>query len=141
VLSNIEARKRAKQARAAEWGVMLAKKPSSTTEDPQDSKAIRVAETQMGDYKLKRDRDYVVLTADRVDAAMKHHQIESLQRSLNRIKMVCAALSSLLFSFSLLSVPQVAIDPHVIRPSFLSLSFFCCFPFASFSIHALSPSS
>ncbi|KAI9183945.1 hypothetical protein H9P43_002997 [Blastocladiella emersonii ATCC 22665] len=83
--ARLEDRRRVKAERQEQWKQLMAAKPSPTSEDPRDSAAIRYAETHMGDYKLKRDKNYIVPENERVNAEMKHKQIALLQGSLVRI--------------------------------------------------------
>jgi hypothetical protein len=52
-------RREARKKREAEWEAFLATKPDNSYENPEDVEAIREAQENMGDYKLKSDLNYV----------------------------------------------------------------------------------
>ncbi|KAJ3375840.1 Cilia- and flagella-associated protein 44 [Allomyces arbusculus] len=83
--ARLEERRRIKAERLEQWKQLMNSKPSSASEDPRDVAAIRYAETHMGDYKLKMDKNYIVPENERVNAEMKRKQIILLQESLIRI--------------------------------------------------------
>ena len=66
---------------------MVAKKPSPKAEDPRDLAAIDYARKNMGDCKLKTDKDYVVPEDQRVNAEKKRRQMVLLEESIHAIKM------------------------------------------------------
>ncbi|KAJ1511739.1 Cilia- and flagella-associated protein 44 [Coelomomyces lativittatus] len=84
-LTRQEERRRIKIERQEAWKQLMSSKPSPHSEDPQDTAAIRLAETNMGDYKLKMDKNYVVPENEQLNAAKKKKQIILLQSSLNNI--------------------------------------------------------
>ena len=53
---------------------MLGKKPSQNAEDPKDLADIESAKNNMGDYKLKTDKNYVVPEDQRVNAEKKRRE-------------------------------------------------------------------
>lgn len=53
----------------------------------QDVQAIKSAEENMGDFKLKSDKNYVVPERQRVNAFKKRQQMVLLQESVHFIKM------------------------------------------------------
>ena len=57
-------------------------------EDPRDTAAIMFAEKNMGDYKLKSDKTYVVPDNLRVNAEKKLRQMVLLEESIFTLKMV-----------------------------------------------------
>ena len=76
-----------RQARAKEWFEFNAQKPDDKYEDPKDVEAIAWAETNMGDFSLKTDDDYVVPESQRVNAQKKKRQVVLLDESIHAIKM------------------------------------------------------
>lgn len=59
-LQKVEAKKRKRAARKAQWDDLYNTKPDESYEDPEDVAAIADATNNMGDYKLKTADDYVV---------------------------------------------------------------------------------
>ncbi|KAK7105366.1 cilia- and flagella-associated protein 44-like [Littorina saxatilis] len=59
-LSKVEEKKKKRAIRRAMWEDLYASKPDDNYEDPSDVEAIHEAEENMGDYKLKTAKDYVV---------------------------------------------------------------------------------
>ncbi|KAK7499820.1 hypothetical protein BaRGS_00008911 [Batillaria attramentaria] len=59
-LSKVEEKKKKRAVRRAMWEELYSSKPDDNYEDPADVLAIREAKENMGDYKLKTARDYVV---------------------------------------------------------------------------------
>jgi hypothetical protein len=88
--SKLEARKALRAERAAKLKELLDEKPGNDYEDPMDVAAIRYAETHMGDYKLKTDKNYIVPESERVDADKKRRQMALLTESLHTLKEVIA---------------------------------------------------
>ena len=74
-------------ARKVKIDAMVAKKPSPKAEDPRDLAAIDYARKNMGDCKLKTDKDYVVPEDQRVNAEKKRRQMVLLEESIHAIKM------------------------------------------------------
>ena len=82
-----EERKLMRAARKVKIDAMVAKKPSPKAEDPRDLAAIDYARKNMGDCKLKTDKDYVVPEDQRVNAEKKRRQMVLLEESIHAIKM------------------------------------------------------
>ncbi|XP_076438307.1 cilia- and flagella-associated protein 44-like isoform X2 [Babylonia areolata] len=59
-LSKVEEKKKKRAIRRAMWEDLYSSKPDDNYEDPSDVEAIREAKENMGDYKLKTAKDYVV---------------------------------------------------------------------------------
>ena len=74
-LSKHEQRKAAKERRAAEWEAFMKTKPDDNDVNPDDAAAIREAEQNMGDFKLKSDKAYLPPPGQRMTAARKKQQV------------------------------------------------------------------
>ncbi|KAL5020106.1 hypothetical protein ScPMuIL_002998 [Solemya velum] len=59
-LKKVEEKKKKRAARRAQWNELYNTKPDDDYEDPADIKKIKEAQENMGDYKLKTAKDYVV---------------------------------------------------------------------------------
>ncbi|KAK3107710.1 hypothetical protein FSP39_020546 [Pinctada imbricata] len=59
-LVKVEEKKKKRAARKAQWAELYDTKPDDDYEDPADVAAIKEAKDNMGDYKLKTAKDYVV---------------------------------------------------------------------------------
>ncbi|KAJ3069689.1 Cilia- and flagella-associated protein 44 [Podochytrium sp. JEL0797] len=86
VRSKLEMRKALRAERAQLWKQLMDAKPDANYEDRRDVAAIRYAEANMGDYKLKMSEKYIVPESERVDADKKAKQIVILKESIFRIK-------------------------------------------------------
>ncbi|KAJ3162408.1 Cilia- and flagella-associated protein 44 [Geranomyces michiganensis] len=86
VQSKLEARKQLRAQRAVQWKELMDAKPDESYEDPRDVAAIRYAEQNMGDYKLKTGEKYIVPESERVDADKKRRQILLLKESVFSLK-------------------------------------------------------
>ncbi|KAJ3173567.1 Cilia- and flagella-associated protein 44 [Geranomyces variabilis] len=84
--SKLEARKQLRAQRAVQWKELMDAKPDESYEDPRDVAAIRYAEQNMGDYKLKTGEKYIVPESERVDADKKRRQILLLKESVFSLK-------------------------------------------------------
>ena len=60
------------------WDELYRNKPDENYEDPKDKSAIKEAKENMGDYKLKTAKDYVVPESQRVNAEKKRLQLLKL---------------------------------------------------------------
>ncbi|KAJ3086753.1 Cilia- and flagella-associated protein 44 [Quaeritorhiza haematococci] len=80
--SKLEARKKLRAERSLLWKELMEAKPDENYEDPRDVAAIRYAENNMGDYKLKTGEKYIVPETERVDADKKKRQILLLKESI-----------------------------------------------------------
>ena len=86
-LSKADLRRIARQKREAEWEVFNATKPDKDSENPVDVAAIREAEANMGDFKLKSDPDYVVPEEERMNKEKKRRQMILLEEGMYNIRM------------------------------------------------------
>ncbi len=86
--SKMEARKQQRLQRAAMWKELMDAKPDENYQDPRDVAAIRYAEQNMGDYKLKTGEKYIVPEDERVDADKKRRQLIMLKESIFGLKQV-----------------------------------------------------
>ncbi len=68
------------------WKKLNESKPDENYEDPKDLAAIRNAERNLGDYKLKTGAKYIVPEHERINAEMKHKQIQRLALSIRELK-------------------------------------------------------
>jgi cilia- and flagella-associated protein 44 len=82
-----EQRKAMRAQRKQKIETMLGKKPSQNAEDPKDLADIESAKNNMGDYKLKTDKNYVVPEDQRVNAEKKRREMVLLEESIHAIKM------------------------------------------------------
>ncbi|XP_040053049.2 cilia- and flagella-associated protein 44 [Gasterosteus aculeatus] len=83
-----KAAERAEQARAKiekrklEWAQLYAEKPNKDCEDPQDVQAIREAKENIGDRKLKSDKDFTVPKHLRMNAERKRAELIGLEEKI-----------------------------------------------------------
>jgi hypothetical protein len=82
-----EGRKDLRAARKDELESMMSRKPDLGSEDPDDVAAIEYTKTNLGDYKLKTSKEYVVPEDQRVNAEKKRRQMVLLEESVHAIKM------------------------------------------------------
>ncbi|CAK8686101.1 unnamed protein product [Clavelina lepadiformis] len=75
-----------REKRQKEWEELYKSKPDEQFEDPADVAAIREAQANMGDFKLKTAPDYVVPEHLRMDTEKKRYQILVLQGLVHRTK-------------------------------------------------------
>lgn len=59
------------------------KKPDEKSDDPEDAEAYRKARENMGDYKLKTAKDYVVPKAQRIGTEKKRREILLLRQRVS----------------------------------------------------------
>ncbi|XP_067037270.1 cilia- and flagella-associated protein 44-like isoform X2 [Acropora muricata] len=85
-LAKAEARKQKRMARQAEWDELYRNKPDEDYQDPKDVAAIKEAQENMGDYKLKTAKDYVVPERQRVNAEKKRIQLLNLLDQIHQYK-------------------------------------------------------
>jgi len=64
---------------AFQWEELYKSKPDKKYEDPKDVAAIKEAQANMGDFKLKTSSDFVVPEHLRMDTVKKKYQILTLQ--------------------------------------------------------------
>nr|CAB3230210.1 WD repeat-containing protein 52-like [Phallusia mammillata] len=74
------------EKRQNEWKELFKSKPDKKYEDPADVAAIKEAQANMGDFKLKTSSDYVVPEHLRMDTEKKRYQILILQGLIHRAK-------------------------------------------------------
>lgn len=85
-LAKAEARRQKRLARQAEWNELYRNKPDEGYQDPKDVAAIKEARENMGDYKLKTAKDYVVPESQRVNAEKKRIQLLNLLDQIHQYK-------------------------------------------------------
>ena len=66
-----------------QWDELYRNKPDEGYQDPKDVAAIKEARENMGDYKLKTAKDYVVPESLRVNAEKKRIQLLNLLDQVN----------------------------------------------------------
>jgi hypothetical protein len=86
-LSKNEERKRRKEERKRLWDQLLASKPDEKYVNPVDADAIKYAQKNMGDYKLKASSDYEIPVAERINTAKKREQLLVLRRNIFESKV------------------------------------------------------
>jgi hypothetical protein len=84
----LETRKVQRAERMNAYKELMKVKPDEKYEDPNDVAAIRYAQNNMGDYKLKTSDKYIVPENERVDADKKKRQINLLSESIQLLKEV-----------------------------------------------------
>lgn len=87
VVSQAQLRKQARLERKKRQEQLEKHKPDENAEDPADVNAIKHAEENMGDFKLKSDKNYIVPEKQRVNAEKKRQQMVLLLESVHFIKM------------------------------------------------------
>ena len=80
-----------------QWDELYRSKPDADYEDPAIVAAIKEAQENMGDFKLKSADDYIVPEKERVNADKKRAQIIQLKEQVF-ILFICA------ITFSILSI-------------------------------------
>ncbi|XP_031554688.1 cilia- and flagella-associated protein 44-like isoform X2 [Actinia tenebrosa] len=85
-LEKAEARRIKRMNRQAQWDELNRNKPDENYEDPKDKAAIKEAKENMGDYKLKTAKDYVVPESQRVNAEKKRLQLLKLLDQIHQYK-------------------------------------------------------
>ena len=66
------------------WCLSCAEKPEEDYEDPQIVQAIREAKENIGDLKLKSDKDYIVPKHLRMNAEKKRAQLMNLEEHVHK---------------------------------------------------------
>uniref|UniRef100_W5M594 Cilia and flagella associated protein 44 n=1 Tax=Lepisosteus oculatus TaxID=7918 RepID=W5M594_LEPOC len=80
-------RARAKiEKRKKEWEELYASKPDENFEDPRDVEAIKIAQDNMGDFKLKTAKDFTVPEHLRMNAEKKRVQLVNLEEKMHDLK-------------------------------------------------------
>lgn len=64
------------------WCLSYAEKPNENCEDPQDVQAIREAKENIGDLKLKSDKDFTVPKHLRMNAERKRAELTGLEEKV-----------------------------------------------------------
>uniref|UniRef100_A0ABM0LYK4 Myosin-2 heavy chain-like n=1 Tax=Saccoglossus kowalevskii TaxID=10224 RepID=A0ABM0LYK4_SACKO len=85
-LQKVEKAKQKRAARQALWDALYTGKPPDDYEDPADVSAIKEAQENMGDYKLKTAKDYTVPEQLRMNAEKKRNQLLVLIEEIYRHK-------------------------------------------------------
>ncbi|XP_070551975.1 cilia- and flagella-associated protein 44-like isoform X2 [Ptychodera flava] len=86
-LQKVEKAKQKRAARQAQWDSLYSSKPPDDYEDPADVSAIKEAQENMGDYKLKTAKDYTVPEHLRMNALKKRNQLLLLIEEIYNHKM------------------------------------------------------
>ena len=66
-----------------QWDELHRSKPDLNYEDPMDLAAIKEAQENMGDFKLKSAKDYIVPEKERVNADKKRGQLMELKEQVS----------------------------------------------------------
>ncbi|XP_030622994.1 cilia- and flagella-associated protein 44 [Chanos chanos] len=74
------------EKRKKEWAELYAAKPSEDCEDPEDVRAIQLAQETMGDFKLKTAKDYTVPEHLRMNTEKKTTQLVILEEKIYTLK-------------------------------------------------------
>ncbi|XP_078493244.1 cilia- and flagella-associated protein 44-like isoform X2 [Ciona intestinalis] len=85
-LKKAEESKMKREKRHKEWEELFRSKPDENYEDPADVSAIKDAQANMGDFKLKTSPDYVVPEHLRMDTEKKRYQLLTLLGLIHRAK-------------------------------------------------------
>ncbi|XP_064651335.1 cilia- and flagella-associated protein 44-like isoform X2 [Lineus longissimus] len=85
-LNKVEEKKRKRAQRRAQWNELYGSKPDDNYEDPADVAAIREAQENMGDYKLKTADDYVVPDHLRMNAEKARNRLLILKDLIHQHK-------------------------------------------------------
>ncbi|XP_068609203.1 cilia- and flagella-associated protein 44 [Brachionichthys hirsutus] len=129
-----KAGEKAEQARAAiekrkkDWAQLYAEKPGDDCEDPKDVQAVQEAKENLGDLKLKSDKDFTVPKHLRMNAETMEARLRSLEEKIHqeqtrmnkrilalRDAKVCL-VSQLLDQGEQLQKIQQGLAPHLHRP-------------------------
>ena len=86
-LTKADLRRIARRKREAEWEIFNATKPDKDRENPADVAAIKDAEDNMGDFKLKSDPNYVVPEEERMNKEKKRRQMILMEEGMYNIRM------------------------------------------------------
>ncbi|GFR82702.1 cilia- and flagella-associated protein 44-like [Elysia marginata] len=85
-LQKVEEKKKKRAARRALWEELYSRKPDDDYEDPQDVAAIKEAQENMGDYKLKTAADYVVPDHLRMNVDKARGRLLSIKDMIHEYK-------------------------------------------------------
>ncbi|XP_071842731.1 cilia- and flagella-associated protein 44-like isoform X2 [Apostichopus japonicus] len=86
-LQKAEKAKQKRLNRQKQWEELRSSKPPEDHEDPADVQAIKEAQENMGDFKLKTAKDYVVPEHLRMNALKKRNQLLVLEELMHEYKM------------------------------------------------------
>ncbi|KAJ8002958.1 hypothetical protein DPEC_G00164360 [Dallia pectoralis] len=115
--------------RRKEWDELFAAKPNENCEDPEDVRAIRLAKENMGDLKLKTDKDFTVPEQLRINAEKKRAQLVHLEEMIHEKKTQMnsrimalrdnkvSLLTCLRSQTQQLQAVQERLAPHLCRPA------------------------
>lgn len=81
-IEKAEQNKKRRLERKAKWDELYRSKPDLDYEDPENVAAIKEAQENMGDFKLKSADDYIVPEKERVNADKKRNQIVQLKEQV-----------------------------------------------------------
>ncbi|XP_048458506.1 cilia- and flagella-associated protein 44-like, partial [Rhincodon typus] len=87
LINNSEKAKMKIDQRKNEWKQLYASRPDDNYEDPNDVAAIKEAQENMGDFKLKTAPDYTVPEHLRINAEKKRNQLVRLEESIHELKV------------------------------------------------------
>ncbi|CAB1112884.1 unnamed protein product [Ectocarpus sp. CCAP 1310/34] len=85
-VSTFEARKAKRHARQVALAKLLKAKPAEDADDPRDVEAIALANSNMGDYKLKSSTDYEVPEEMQLNVVKKQREMVLLEDSLHTMR-------------------------------------------------------
>ncbi|CAG5122902.1 unnamed protein product, partial [Candidula unifasciata] len=85
-LQKLEDKEKKRAARKVQWDELYASKPHDDYEDPEDTAAIKEAQENMGDYKLKTAADYVVPDHLRMNVDKARGRLLILQEMIHKYK-------------------------------------------------------
>ncbi|KAK3541496.1 hypothetical protein QTP86_027240, partial [Hemibagrus guttatus] len=74
------------EQRTREWDELYAAKPSEDHEDPEDIRAIQLAKENLGDFKLKTAKDFIVPEHRRMNVEKKIAQMDELEEQIYQRK-------------------------------------------------------
>ena len=86
--NKLDERKAQRNERMSVFKDLMKNKPDNKYEDPRDVSAIKYAQNNMGDYKLKTNEDYIVPENERIDTDKKKRQITLLTEGAHMLKQV-----------------------------------------------------
>jgi hypothetical protein len=103
-------RKIKRRERQERWEALMSTKPDPSSADPEDILAIRNAEENMGDYRLKTSVDYVVPLEEHVNTSRKRDQLVALRQRMFDCKSTFNGLVVRLRTRKQSVIEQVLID-------------------------------
>lgn len=69
-----------------QWTNMTATMPDLDKNDPEDVKELKAAESQIGDYKLKRNSVFVRNIENRTTTTVKFHEVLNVRKEIDSIR-------------------------------------------------------